>query len=67
MRIREPDGRLLARVVRAKNRLYLLHLKMTQPICLAVHGREDDGMSERFSHVNMAALRMLEKEDRKGM
>jgi hypothetical protein len=32
MRIREPDGRLLARIVRAENRLYLLHLKIQQPV-----------------------------------
>jgi hypothetical protein len=42
MRIQEPDGRLLARIVRVENRLYLLHLKIAQPMCLAVCGREDE-------------------------
>jgi hypothetical protein len=66
MHIWEPDGRLLARIVRAKNRLYLLHLRIQQPVCLAMRGRKDEvawRWHERFGHVNMAALRKLEKEE----
>jgi hypothetical protein len=66
MHIQEPDGRLLARIVRVENRLYLLHLKIQRPVCLEVRGREDEvawRWHERFGHVNMAALRKLEKEE----
>jgi hypothetical protein len=66
MHIREPDGILLARIVRAENRLYLLHLKIQRPMCLAVRGPEDEvawRWHERFGHANMAALRKLEKEE----
>jgi hypothetical protein len=59
MKIREPGGMLLVKAKREANRLYLLHLKFTQLICLAVHGRGDEvawRWHERFGHVNMAAL-----------
>jgi hypothetical protein len=39
MKIWEPGGVLLEKVKQETNRLYLLHLKFTQPICLAVRGR----------------------------
>jgi transposase InsO family protein len=66
MHIQEPDGRLLARIVRVENKLYLLHLKIQWPVCLEVRGHEDEvawWWHERFGHVNMAALRKLEKEE----
>jgi hypothetical protein len=59
MKIREPGGVLLAKVKREENRLYLLHLKFTQPTCLAVRECSDEVAwcwYKRFSHVNMAAL-----------
>jgi hypothetical protein len=66
MRVREPGGQLLARASRATNRLYLLYLKMAQPVCLAMRGRDDEvawRWHERFGHVNMAALRKLAREE----
>jgi hypothetical protein len=66
MKIREPSGVLLANVKWEANRLYLLHLKFTQPTCLAVHGRGDEVVwrwHERFRHVNMMALRKLTREE----
>lgn len=66
MRIREPGGQLLAKVMRAGNRLYVLHITMAQPVCLAVRGRGDEEAwrwHERFGHVNMAALRKLAREE----
>jgi hypothetical protein len=65
MKIREPGGVLLAKVKREENRLYLLHLNFAQPTCLAVRGRVDEvawHWHERFSHVDMAALRKLAQE-----
>ena len=35
LRIRDREQRLLAKVKRSRNRLYLLDLKVEQPICLA--------------------------------
>jgi hypothetical protein len=65
IKIREPGGVLLAKVKQEENRLYLLHLKFTQPTCLAVHGHSDEvawHWHECFGHTNMAALRKLELE-----
>ena len=66
MRVREPGGQLLARALRAANWLYLLHLKMAQPVCLVMRGRDDKvawRWHERFGHINMAALRKLAREE----
>ena len=66
MQIREPDGRLLAMVKRAANRLYTLHVKIAETRCLAVRSRGDEvawRWHERFGHVNMAALRKLAREE----
>jgi hypothetical protein len=57
---------LLAKVKREVNRLYLLHLKFTQPTCLVVCGCGNQVAShwhERFRHVNMVALQKLVQED----
>jgi hypothetical protein len=46
--------------------LYLLHLKFVQPTCLAVRGCCDEvawHWHEHFSHVNMAALQKLAREE----
>jgi hypothetical protein len=66
MKIREPGGVLLVKVKREENRLYLLHLKFTQPTCLAVCGCYDEvawRWHELFGHINMAALRKLAQEE----
>jgi hypothetical protein len=66
MKIREPGGVLLVKVKWEENRLYLLHLKFTQPTCLVVCGRDDEVAwcwHERFDHANMAALRKLNREE----
>jgi hypothetical protein len=59
MKIREPGDVLLAKVKREENRLYLLHLKFTQPTCFVVRGHGDEvawRWHEHFGHVNMTAL-----------
>lgn len=66
MRIREPDRRLLVKVKRTPNWLYMLHIKLAQPSCLAVRGRGDEvawRWHQRFGHVNMAALWKLAREE----
>lgn len=64
--VREPGGRLLAKVSREANRLYLLRIKVAELRCLAVRGRGDEvawRWHERFGHVKMAALRKLAREE----
>jgi transposase InsO family protein len=66
MKIQEPGDRLLAKVRRETNRLYLLQVKLAPATCLAVRGRNDEDARlwhERFGHVNMAALRKLAWEE----
>jgi hypothetical protein len=64
MDIREPSGRLLARVERTKNRLYLLIVNVAQPVCLAARGEESAWRwHARLSHINMPPLRRMAREE----
>ena len=58
------SGRLLVKVRRGANRLYVLHMKTAQPVCLAAHRDEEAWQwHERFGHLNFEALRRLGKEE----
>ena len=64
MRIWDPSRRLLAKVRRSPNRLYILNVKVAQPCCLAA--RRDDGAwqwHERFGHLNFEALKRLSAKE----
>jgi hypothetical protein len=64
MNIREPSGRLLARVERVRNRLYQLTVNVAQPVCLAT--REEESVwrwHARLGHINMSALRRMAREE----
>ncbi|KAK3121821.1 hypothetical protein QOZ80_8BG0661360 [Eleusine coracana subsp. coracana] len=52
--------RLLAKVNRGSNRLYVLHVEVAQPLCLAAR-RDDDAWRwhEHFGHLNFEALKQL--------
>ncbi|XP_078433701.1 uncharacterized protein LOC144704993 [Wolffia australiana] len=64
MKIHEPGGRLLAKVMRGENWLYILHVKLIRPVCLAAKlGEEAWRWHARFSHVNVAALRKMAWEE----
>jgi hypothetical protein len=64
MSIHEPSGRQLAKIGHAKNRLYLLQVNITQPVCLAVRGEEIAWRwHARFGHIGMAALRRMAQEE----
>jgi hypothetical protein len=56
--------RLLAKVNRGANRLYVLHVQVAQPMCLAAR-RDDDAWRwhERFGHLNFEALKLLENKE----
>jgi hypothetical protein len=64
LRLRDPDGRLLARVPRSHGRLYVLHLNLARPVCLAAHGGEDAWRwHARYGHMHFDALRRLAHGD----
>lgn len=64
MQIKEPGGRLLAKVMHAGTWLYVLNIKLALSFCLV---RRDDKEAwrwhARLGHVNMAALRKLAREE----
>ncbi|CAO2193121.1 unnamed protein product [Urochloa humidicola] len=60
LRIWDCRQRLLAKVARGSNRLYILHAEVAQPLCLAA--RCDDEAwrwHERYGHLHFEALRRL--------
>jgi hypothetical protein len=63
MVIRDFEGRLLAKVQRSLNRLYIPNVELAKPVCLAAKGAESAWIwHARFSHLNFPALRKLAQE-----
>ena len=61
-RIRDREQRLFAKVKRSQNQLYLLDLKVEQPVCLAARHTEEPWLwHARFGHLSFDALGRLEK------
>jgi hypothetical protein len=60
MRIWDCHHRLLAKVTRGTNRLYVLNVQVAQPLYLAAH-RDDEAWQwhERFGHLHFEALKRL--------
>ena len=60
LRIWDHRRQLLAKVVRWKNRLYILHVGVAQPLCLAAR-RDDKAWQwhECFGHLHFEALKRL--------
>jgi len=64
MTIREPGRKLLARIRRLANRLYVLNINVAQPVALASCTQEEARRwHARLGHVNMAALRKMAQEE----
>jgi hypothetical protein len=64
MEIREPEGRLLARIPHAGNRLYVLNVDVARPVCLAARDEESAWRwHARLGHINMPALRKMAWEE----
>jgi hypothetical protein len=61
LRIRDWEQRLLTKVKRSRKRLYLLDLKVEQPICLAARRTEPWLWHARFRYLSFDALGLLEK------
>jgi hypothetical protein len=64
LRIWDQRKRLLAKVKRGSNRLYILYLDAVQPVCLTAR-KDDDAWRwhERLGHVHFDALHRLGKEE----
>jgi hypothetical protein len=58
MRIWDRHRRLLTKVTRGTNRLYVLNVQVAQPLYLAAH-RDDEAWYERFGHLHFEALKRL--------
>jgi hypothetical protein len=60
LRIWDCHQRLLAKVTRGTNRLYVLNVQVAQPLCLAAR-RDDEAWQwhERFGHLHFEALKRL--------
>ena len=62
LKIRDETGRLIARVKRSANRVYLLRVKIARPLCLAAHATDSAWLwHERYGHLHFDALRKLEQ------
>ena len=62
LRIRDQEQRLLTKVKRSLNRLYLLDLKVEQSVCLAIRHTEEPWLwHARFGHLSLNTLGRLEK------
>ena len=60
LRIWDRCRRLLAKIKRGRNRLYVLRLEVARPICLAT--RHDDvawRWHERFEHIHFGSLEKM--------
>jgi hypothetical protein len=60
MRIWDRHHRLLAKVTRGINRLYVLNVQVAQPLCLAARWDDEAWQwHERFGHLHFEALKRL--------
>ncbi|KAJ4740894.1 Transposon Ty1-H Gag-Pol polyprotein [Rhynchospora pubera] len=64
LKVFDREEQLLIRVKRARNRLYILNLDVTQPICLKTHLNNEDWLwHARYGHLNFQALRTLSQKE----
>uniref|UniRef100_A0ACD5U8P7 Uncharacterized protein n=1 Tax=Avena sativa TaxID=4498 RepID=A0ACD5U8P7_AVESA len=65
MTVHDNDKVLVAKVPRSRNRLYIVHLRIVQPVCLAAHVDDEAWRwHSRFAHQSFDSL---EKMSRNGM
>jgi hypothetical protein len=63
LRIWDRCGRMVAKVRRVVNHLYVLHLDIDKPVCMAVQGKGSTWRCHtRYGHLNFRGLRKLAKE-----
>jgi hypothetical protein len=64
LRIWDQRRRLLAKVPRSENRLYILNVNISTPVCLAVHA--DDAAwrwHARYGHLGFHVLKLLSRKE----
>ena len=62
LKIQDRERRLLMKVKHSRNRLYLLDLKVEQPVCLAARHTEEPWLWHvRFGHLSFDTLGRHEK------
>ena len=62
LKIQDQERHLLVKEKRSHNRLYLLDLKVEQPVCLAARHTEEPWLwHARFGHLSFNVLGRLEK------
>jgi hypothetical protein len=64
MKIRDAKRRLLVKVIRSPNRLYVLNVEIARLVCLLARGSEEAWLwHTRYNHLNFPALRKLARDD----
>jgi hypothetical protein len=64
MRIWDHHRRLLAKVTRSTNRLYILNVQVAQPLCLTAHWDDEVWQwHEHFEHLHFEALKQLSAKE----
>jgi hypothetical protein len=63
--IREPGGKLLARVKQVANRMYLLHVTLSVAVCQVTQGGDEMAWCwhEHLGRLNFSAMKKLVRED----
>jgi hypothetical protein len=60
LKIRDGERRLLAKVIRSPNRLYVINVELAKHVCLLAKGSESAWLWHAiFGHLNFPALRMV--------
>jgi transposase InsO family protein len=64
MTIWDKSRKVLARVPRTRNRMYILKIQPAEPVCLLSHADEDAWLWHmRFGHINFRSLRELATDE----
>ena len=64
MTVLDKERKVLAKVRRAPNRLYILNIEQSEPVCLLSRASETPWLwHARFGHISFHALRLLSREN----
>jgi transposase InsO family protein len=63
MSVHDQDKVLIAKVPRTRNRLYVAHLQIVQPVCLSVHAKDEAWRwHQRFAHQGFDGLQRMSRQ-----
>ena len=64
MTVWDKQRKVLAKVKRTRNRMYVLNIQPAEPVCLMAHAKEEAWLWHmRYGHVNFRSLRSLAAEN----